>query len=88
MNEPLNFILLTQFSHPYKCWIMGIHFEGQLNVWEINLNCTTQASEEQLKHIEFCQMPSVSLTHIWWSNTRVYNDLQPFSIAELRSKPY
>ena len=33
-------------------------------------------------------MPRVSLTRIWWSNTRVYNDLQPFSICELRSKPY
>ena len=68
---------------------MGIHFEGQLNVWEINLNNTaTQEQSEQMKHLEFCQMPRVSLTRIWWSNTRVYNDLQPFSICELRSKPY
>jgi len=32
---------------------MGIHFEGQLNVWEINLNSTAQATKEQLKHTEF-----------------------------------
>jgi len=63
---------------------MSLHFDGQLNLWLLDLNSEASRTAEEIRYIELGgDLPSVALTRIWWSDTRVYNDLQPFSVAEL-----
>ena len=30
-------VLLTQFTHPTKKWLLSLHYEDQINLWELNL---------------------------------------------------
>ena len=37
VTETINMVLLTQFVHPTKKWLISIHHDDEINLWEINL---------------------------------------------------
>ena len=37
ITETISMVLLTQYTHPTKKWLLSVHFEEQINLWEVNL---------------------------------------------------
>ena len=60
---------------------MSIHFEDQINLWEINL------APKEFNTGNKTSPPAV-LRRVWWASTKAYNEMQPFSITELKNKPH
>ncbi len=72
MPNPIQFVLLREFTHLHKKWVMSIHIEQQMNLWEIDLNSAASATPVTIKLMQQGLQPKVSITRIWWSTTDSY----------------